>query len=102
MEKESESSAAARVPTSARATNSFISSLALLKNRSVFGIFLGFLAYDYVWFVYISWLPGYLMLERKFTTRRWVFMVQHPYHTDVNNHLAFRSSQRPVDQAGIF
>lgn len=46
---------------------SFWSSLALLKRRSVFGIFLGFFAYDYAWFVFITWLPRYLTRERGFT-----------------------------------
>ncbi|HEY8225256.1 MAG TPA: MFS transporter [Pyrinomonadaceae bacterium] len=46
---------------------SFWSSLALLRRRSVFGIFLGFFAYDYAWFVFITWLPRYLTKERGFT-----------------------------------
>ncbi len=46
---------------------SFLASLALLKNRSVLGIFLGFFAYDYVWFVFQNWLPSYLEKELKFT-----------------------------------
>lgn len=46
---------------------SFIESLALLKNRSVLGIFLGFFAYDYVWFVFQNWLPSYLERELKFS-----------------------------------
>ena len=39
---------------------SFKESLALLKNRNVLGIFLGFFAYNYVWNVFQSWLPNYL------------------------------------------
>jgi MFS transporter, ACS family, D-galactonate transporter len=39
---------------------SFIESLALLKHRSVLGIFLGFFAYNYVWNVFLNWLPNYL------------------------------------------
>jgi MFS family permease len=46
---------------------SFIKSLALLKNRSALGIFLGFFAYNYVWNVFQNWLPNYLETERKFT-----------------------------------
>ncbi len=46
---------------------SFWKSFLLLRHKSVFGIFLGFFAYDYVWFVFITWLPGYLVLERQFT-----------------------------------
>jgi len=46
---------------------SFMESLALLKHRSVLGIFLGFFAYNYVWNVFLAWLPSYLETERKFT-----------------------------------
>ena len=46
---------------------SFLSSLLLLRHRSVLGIFLGFFAYDYAWFVFITWLPRYLTKERGFT-----------------------------------
>lgn len=46
---------------------SFIESLALLKHRSVLGIFLGFFAYNYVWNVFQNWLPSYLKRERGFT-----------------------------------
>ncbi|HEY8459792.1 MAG TPA: MFS transporter [Blastocatellia bacterium] len=46
---------------------SFMESLALLKNRSALGIFLGFFAYNYVWNVFQNWLPNYLEKERKFT-----------------------------------
>jgi MFS family permease len=42
--------------------------LLLLRHRSVFGIFLGFFAYDYAWYVFLTWLPTYLKDERKFTT----------------------------------
>ena len=34
----------------------------------MFGIFLGFFAYDYAWYVFLTWLPSYLKDERKFTT----------------------------------
>jgi len=47
---------------------SFFESLLLLRHRSVFGIFLGFFAYDYAWYVFLTWLPSYLKDERKFTT----------------------------------
>ena len=58
---------------------SFFESLMLLKNRSVFGIFLGFFAYDYVWFVFITWLPGYLALERNFTPSEMAVYSSVPY-----------------------
>ena len=47
---------------------SFFQSLMLLRYRSVLGIFLGFFAYDYGWYVFLTWLPSYLKDERKFTT----------------------------------
>ena len=46
---------------------SFFHSLSLIRHRSVLGIFLGFFAYDYAWFVFITWLPRYLKRERGFT-----------------------------------
>jgi len=47
---------------------SFFQSFALLRHRTVMGIFLGFFAYDYAWYVFLTWLPSYLKDERKFTT----------------------------------
>lgn len=41
----------------------------LLGNKTVLGVFLGFFAYDYVWFLYVTWMPGYLTLERHFGPR---------------------------------
>jgi MFS family permease len=46
---------------------SFVEGLALFRQRSVIGIFLGFFAFDYAWFVFVNWLPTYLLLERKFS-----------------------------------
>ncbi len=60
-------------------SESFSASLSLLKDRTVFGIFLGFFAYDYVWFVFINWLPGYLVLERKFTNAEMGVYSSVPY-----------------------
>jgi ACS family glucarate transporter-like MFS transporter len=48
---------------------SFIESLALLKHRSVMGIFLGFFAYNYVWNVFLNWLPNYLERVLGFTKK---------------------------------
>lgn len=59
--------------------DSFIESLTLLKDRTVFGIFLGFFAYDYVWFVFINWLPSYLVVERKFTPAEMGIYSSIPY-----------------------
>jgi MFS family permease len=57
----------------------FVETLKLLRQRSVFGIFLGFFAYDYVWFVFITWLPGYLSLERKFSPSELAVYSSVPY-----------------------
>ena len=43
------------------------------------GIFLGFFAFDYAWFVYVNWLPGYLVIERKFTPAEMGFYSSVPY-----------------------
>ena len=58
---------------------SFVESLALLKDRTVLGIFLGFFAYDYVWFVYTRWLAGYLVIERKLTKPELAFWTSVPF-----------------------
>src|SRR5262249_28432032 len=34
------------------------SSFGLLRHPTVLGTFLGFFAFDYVWFVFVYWLPG--------------------------------------------
>ncbi len=50
-----------------------------ILNRNVLGIFLGFFAYDYAWFVYLNWLPGYLVIERKFTPKEMGIYSSVPY-----------------------
>ena len=65
--------------SSARSAESFLSSLSLLKQRTVLGIFLGFFAYDYAWYVYLTWLPGYLVIERGFTAREMGIYSSVPY-----------------------
>lgn len=66
-------------PESDKKSTSFLASLALLKNRTVFGIFLGFFAFDYVWFLYIRWLAGYLVIERKLATKELAFWTAFPF-----------------------
>ncbi len=62
-----------------RTDASFMESLALLKQRSALGIFLGFFAYDYVWFLFLTWLPGYLVIERKCTPTEMAVFSSVPY-----------------------
>jgi ACS family D-galactonate transporter-like MFS transporter len=35
----------------------------LLSKRKVWGVFIGFAAYGYSWFLFLTWLPGYLATE---------------------------------------
>ncbi len=65
--------------TTGRTGASFLESFALLKQRSALGIFLGFFAYDYVWFLFLTWLPGYLRIERKFSTTEMAVLSSVPY-----------------------
>ena len=58
---------------------SFLTSLRLLRHRSMLGIVLGFFAYDYAWFLLLNWLPGYLALERKFSPREMAIYSSVPY-----------------------
>ena len=57
----------------------FAASFGLLRHRTVLGTFLGFFAYDYVWFVFAYWLPGYLRLERHFTPAQMAFHASVPF-----------------------
>jgi ACS family D-galactonate transporter-like MFS transporter len=41
--------------------------LSLLRYRSTWGIAFGQMGYLYAYFFFVSWLPGYLVLERKMT-----------------------------------
>ena len=64
-------------PVSHRFT--FASSFGLLRHPTVLGTFLGFFAFDYVWFVFVYWLPGYLRLERHFTPAQMAFHSSVPF-----------------------
>ncbi len=70
---------APQAETAKKQSISLLESLKWLRHRSVLGIFLGFFAYDYAWFVYINWLPGYLALERKFTPQEMGIYSAMPY-----------------------
>lgn len=58
---------------------SFLASFALLKQRSVLGMCLGYVCYNYCWILLYTWLPGYLKLERGFTTKEMAFFSSVPY-----------------------
>lgn len=44
-----------------------VSWLSLFRYRSTWGIAFGQMGYMYVYFFFVSWLPGYLVLDRKMT-----------------------------------
>jgi ACS family D-galactonate transporter-like MFS transporter len=46
--------------SSDQAVSEMIPLSVLLKYKTIWGIFLGYFFYGYVWFLYISWLPSYL------------------------------------------
>jgi MFS transporter, ACS family, D-galactonate transporter len=69
--------AAAATAVSNRFT--FAASFGLLRHPTVLGTFLGFFAFDYVWFVFVYWLPGYLRLERQFTPAQMAFYSSVPF-----------------------
>lgn len=58
---------------------SFFASFSLLKHRSVLGMCLGYACYNYCWILLYTWLPGYLKLERGFTTKEMAFFSSVPY-----------------------
>jgi MFS family permease len=70
---------AAAVSTGAPARFTFASSFGLLRHPTVLGTVLGFFAFDYVWFVFVYWLPGYLRLERHFTPAEMGFYASVPF-----------------------
>jgi ACS family D-galactonate transporter-like MFS transporter len=50
-----------------RDTTKRIPWLSLFRHRSTWGIAFGQMGYLYAYFFFVSWLPGYLILERKMT-----------------------------------
>ena len=40
---------------------------ALMRNRGILGVLMGFFCFDYFWYLLITWLPSYLVSVRKLT-----------------------------------
>ena len=53
--------------------------ITLLKYRTTWGAMLGNFGYLYVYFVFASWLPGYLVLQRKMSILRSGFVAMLPF-----------------------
>ena len=62
---------------------SFLAGFALLKHRSFLGIFLGYFAFDYTFYLLLTWLPGYLKLERGFSTSEMALFSSVPYLANI-------------------
>jgi MFS family permease len=56
-----------------------VSSLSLLRYRSTWGIAFGQMGYLYAYFFFVSWLPAYLVLERKMTVLQSGFASALPF-----------------------
>jgi MFS transporter, ACS family, D-galactonate transporter len=51
----------------------------LLTNRNLIGICLGFFCFDYYWYLFVTWLPDYLVTVRHLTILRAGFFSSLPY-----------------------
>ena len=51
----------------------------LLRNRDLIGICLGFFCFDYYWYLFVTWLPDYLVTVRHFTILRAGFYSSLPF-----------------------
>ncbi|MGC2402773.1 MAG: MFS transporter [Acidobacteriaceae bacterium] len=51
----------------------------LLTNRDLIGICLGFFCFDYYWYLFVTWLPDYLVTVRHLTILRAGFFSSLPY-----------------------
>ncbi len=52
---------------------------ALLRNRNLIGICLGFFCFDYYWYLLVTWLPDYLVTVRHLTVLRAGFYASLPF-----------------------
>jgi ACS family glucarate transporter-like MFS transporter len=53
--------------------------LAMLRNRNLIGICLGFFCFDYYWYLLVTWLPDYLITVRGLTVLRAGFYASLPF-----------------------
>jgi len=51
----------------------------LLRHRTILGLFLGGFAYGYGWYVFVSWLPSYLVMERHFAPKEMAILGSMPF-----------------------
>jgi MFS family permease len=65
-----------------------ISWFSLLRYRSTWGIAFGQMGYLYAYFFFVSWLPGYLVLERKMTLLQSGIFAALPFWAGIGGTLA--------------
>jgi MFS transporter, ACS family, D-galactonate transporter len=53
--------------------------LSHLRNRNLIGICLGFLCFDYYWYLLVTWLPDYLVTVRHLTIMKAGFFASLPF-----------------------
>src|SRR5947207_3132591 len=62
-----------------RGSDVWAATLALLTNRNLLGICLGFFCFDYYWYFLVNWLPDYLVTSRGLTILKAGFYAALPY-----------------------
>jgi MFS family permease len=70
---------ARRVKTAGRQFSFGSAALALITNRNLVGICLGFFCFDYYWYLLVNWLPDYLVTVRHFTILKAGFFASLPF-----------------------
>ena len=67
-------------PVDSRSQASFgRSAWALMSNRNLIGICLGFFCFDYYWYLLVNWLPDYLVTVRHLTILKAGFFASLPF-----------------------
>jgi MFS family permease len=67
-------------PVDSRSRASFgRSAWALMSNRNLIGICLGFFCFDYYWYLLVNWLPDYLVTVRHLTILKAGFFASLPF-----------------------
>ena len=61
----------------------------LLRNRKVWGLTIGFSAYGYSFYLFLTWLPGYLVQ----TLHMSILQIGRLYHDPVDIREPFRSAR---------
>jgi MFS transporter, ACS family, D-galactonate transporter len=84
--------------------------LALLRNRNLVGICLGFFCFDYYWYLLVGWLPDYLVTVRHLTILRagiyaalpfFVFGISEPFGGWIADRLIKRGWDETRTRKGI-